>query len=205
MSLLPPNASPAERVLAELMTRVLSIPSRVQVLWSAEHCPPAHLPWLAWSLSVDDWHPDWPTERKRVVTAASYHVHRVKGTVGAVRTALAANGYNSRVVEWFEESPPATPGTFALEFALPDGIGYTLHHYSDAERIALSTKNVRSHLRALRARVRTFAQVHTASASFCGERATLLPYQIHHIELTPAIHAGPACHSAEITTLYPSS
>lgn len=203
MSLLPPNASPAERVLAELMTRVLSIPSRVQVLWSAEHCPPAHLPWLAWSLSVDDWHPDWPTERKRVVTAASYHVHRVKGTVGAVRTALAANGYNSRVVEWFEESPPATPATFAVEFDLPDD--NRSDHYSDAERIALQTKNVRSHLRRLRAVARRHVDVRIGILTVTGCTTTIWPYQISDIDNHGQLYVAAASITSETTCIYPAS
>ena len=55
-------------------------------------CPVGLLPWLAWERSVDYWRDDWSEQTKRDVIAASVAVHRKKGTLAAVRQAIAATG-----------------------------------------------------------------------------------------------------------------
>ncbi len=55
-------------------------------------CPAELLPWLAWERSVDYWRDDWIEQTKRTVIAASVAVHRKKGTLAAVRQAIAATG-----------------------------------------------------------------------------------------------------------------
>lgn len=98
-SLLPYNASAAERALEAAGTDAIGIPI-VEGFREPWRCPAALLPWLAWSLSVDDWDPDWPVETKRQVIAQSVEVHRHKGTIGAVKTALRAMGYvDARIIE----------------------------------------------------------------------------------------------------------
>lgn len=100
--LLPPNATPQERALSLATARVLDVPTApVRKLWSPWECPADVLPWLAWSLAVEPWRSEWPEHRKRAAIAASISTHRIKGTVGAVRRALAMLGFD---VEFDEES-----------------------------------------------------------------------------------------------------
>lgn len=99
-SLLPPNASSLERALeAVAAERIEAIEvERLRALWTPADCPAPLLPWLAWALSVDEWDGAWPEATQRAVIAASIDVHRHKGTVAAVRRALAAAGYGDAVV-----------------------------------------------------------------------------------------------------------
>jgi phage tail P2-like protein len=60
------------------------------------------LPFLAWAFSVEEWGSDWSQETKRETIANSVLVHRLKGTLAAVRFALASAGYgDATVIERF--------------------------------------------------------------------------------------------------------
>ena len=91
-SLLPPNSTPVERTIEAATVRVGAVPVPVDLMWRPESCPAAFLPWLAWSLSVDEWDDGWTEETKRQVIAASIAIHRRKGTIWAMRRALVAAG-----------------------------------------------------------------------------------------------------------------
>ena len=92
MSILPPNSTSLERALEAALQAMCDLQVPVRDLWNPEICPATHLPWLAWALSVDVWDSGWPEAIKRAVIAASIDVHRRKGTVAAVRRAIAAAG-----------------------------------------------------------------------------------------------------------------
>jgi len=101
--LLPPNATAAERALAETVGRVSDIPVPVGDSWDPQTCPAALLPWLAWALSVDLWGASWSDAIKRQVIAEMMTLHRHRGTPWAVERALIITGApNARVSEWFE-------------------------------------------------------------------------------------------------------
>lgn len=122
-SLLPPNSTPAERAIEGLSSHVRDLSVPIRDLWNPETCPAAFLPWLAWAYSVDTWRSEWPEATKRSVIAASPRVHRLKGTVAAVRAAAKAFGFETRVVEWFSPAGQATgmqPYTAAIEAQLTD-------------------------------------------------------------------------------------
>jgi phage tail P2-like protein len=98
MSILPPNSTSLERAFEAALQEMCDLQVPVRDLWNPETCPDTHLPWLAWALSVDVWESGWPEEIKREVIAASIGVHRRKGTVGAVRRAIAAAGLGGAVL-----------------------------------------------------------------------------------------------------------
>lgn len=99
-NLLPPQETPLEAALDQTFGRMSDLPVPIDRLWDPQRCPVTHLAWLAWALSVDDWNPEWPEDRKRMVIAASIEVHRHKGTVGSIKRALAASGWgDAQVVE----------------------------------------------------------------------------------------------------------
>ncbi|PTE19376.1 phage tail protein I [Cereibacter changlensis JA139] len=97
-TLLPPNATRAERAIARGIAAITGPAVPNAGLWSPATCPAALLPWLAWALSVDDWDPGWSESRRREVIAASVDLHRHKGTVGAIRRALRLAGYGDAAI-----------------------------------------------------------------------------------------------------------
>ena len=102
-TLLPHNATPQERALEATTARPASLydPGQslpIADLWNPDKCPVKHLPWLAWTLSVDIWDSTWPEAKMRAVIAASVDVHRKKGTPYAIRTALEAAGFTDVVI-----------------------------------------------------------------------------------------------------------
>lgn len=101
MSLAPPNSTSPERALFGAVEEAFdAIEVPIARLWDADSCPAELLAYLAWALSVDEWDPDWPEETRRDVIRASANVHRHKGTLGAIRDAVAAAGYgDSTIVE----------------------------------------------------------------------------------------------------------
>ncbi len=110
-TLLPPNASPLERGLEQSMAlygderEVL-----VDRLWRPKTCPVDLLPWLAWALGVRRWDPTWPEMTRREVVAGAIAAHRVRGTLGAVKTALDDIG----AVYDLEERPDGAAHTIAV-------------------------------------------------------------------------------------------
>jgi phage tail P2-like protein len=98
-SLLPPSASDLERAIEAVNARMADLPVDFACLWHPYDCPAELLPWLAWSYSVDTWDSSWSERTKRNVIAQSYQIHRRKGTVGSVKRALAAAGFQASIVE----------------------------------------------------------------------------------------------------------
>lgn len=147
-TLLPPNATPQERAL-EIAPAIglADIPNPFYTLWNPRTCPPHILPWLAWAFSVDDWRSDWPDEIKRQAIMASPKIHRVKGTIGAVRRALETLGYAIDISEWFEHG--GTPHTFriAVDVLRSQALGVEISPDLIAEIVGVieNVKPVRAH------------------------------------------------------------
>jgi len=114
MSLLPPNATPLEKALESVTSRMSDIPVPIRDIWNPQKCPISLLPWLAWALSVDEWDSNWTEEQRRRTVAASVEVHRKKGTIGAVRKALEPFGLSNAIQEWWQMTPRGKPHTFKL-------------------------------------------------------------------------------------------
>lgn len=95
--LLPDNASPLEKTFAAAGQRIQQIPVPIDLLKRPFEVPLAFLPHLAWEMSVDFWKTDWPEWRKRRIVANSVALHRIKGTLPALK--LAASLIGGEVVE----------------------------------------------------------------------------------------------------------
>jgi phage tail P2-like protein len=109
LALLPPIRGKAEAALAQAATaRALPVP--IDTLWDPMRCPAALLPWLAWTLQVEDWDPIWSEARKRAIVAEAVAIHRLRGTLAAVRRVLRLAGYGeARIVErWGEKQRDGT-------------------------------------------------------------------------------------------------
>jgi len=150
-SILPHNSSALERDIEELggKKRIDGIENPVGTMWNPQAVPAKILPYLAWALSVDKWEDDWSDDIKRNVIAASVEVHRKKGTVGAVKKAIAATGIDVEFLEWFENG--GTPHTFSItawsnENINNDGTTRLLPKaYADTIEGVNATKPVRAH------------------------------------------------------------
>lgn len=96
-TLLPSSSTPLERAAAQTLG-AFNPPRVVPDLWDPMTCPAALLPHLAWALAVDDWDPTWGEDRKRDAIANARYIHKHKGTLAAVRRALAVMGQPDAVV-----------------------------------------------------------------------------------------------------------
>ncbi len=114
-SLLPANSKPLEHALASLSAKFEPIPVPFANIWDVDKCPDNVLPFLAYAWSVDEWNDNWSAETQREVIRQSIWVHQRKGTLGAVKRALEAMGYDSDVIEWWQKTPRGRPGTFSIE------------------------------------------------------------------------------------------
>ncbi len=94
-TLLPPNATPQEVATEAATARIAGVPVPLDSLWNPQTCPASVLPWLAWALSVDEWDAGWPEDKRRETLSLAIYVHRRKGTLAAVRTALVAAGFGT--------------------------------------------------------------------------------------------------------------
>lgn len=144
-TLLPPNATAFESAMEGAAARISDVPVLAREVKRAAVAPESVLPWLAWEFSADNWAAGWTVEQKRQAIAQSVGVHRIKGTIGAVRGALAALGYEVRVQEWFNQSPAGTPYTFRVNI----DVNQTPLDLAGINRILDvidSAKNLRSHM-----------------------------------------------------------
>lgn len=99
-TLLPPNATRQERALEAATARMASAPVPLRDIWDATRCPAPLLPWLAWAFSVDEWREEWSDDAKRASIRDAVEIHRRKGTVWAIKRALANAGYgDARLLE----------------------------------------------------------------------------------------------------------
>lgn len=119
-SLLPPSATPMERALAGVTERLEQLPVPYRQLWNPDTCPVNLLPYLAWSMSVDEWDNDWPEHIKRQTVKDSLYQHRIKGSRLAVENAIASFGTTADILEWWEKSPEGIPHTFSVAISAQD-------------------------------------------------------------------------------------
>ncbi|WP_184621578.1 phage tail protein I [Xanthomonas sp. 3058] len=144
---LPPNATPMERALAAVTERLEAIPLPYPDLWNPDTCPAGHLPWLAWTLSVDDWKADWSDAVKRSRLRSAMAIQRRKGTANSVRMVVESFGGAVAIREWWQQEPRGQPHTFELALTLTGADGQSASARFVEEVIAEveRTKPVRSH------------------------------------------------------------
>lgn len=140
--------------MAGTVARISAVPVPNRDLYNPALCPEALLPWLAWTFSLDDWNPQWSVAQKRQAITDSVYVHRHKGTIGAVRSALAALGYGAQVQEWFNQSPNGAPFTYQLLLDV-DQVGIDQPGFVTVVDVVESAKNLRSHLDTIIPSIRT--------------------------------------------------
>ena len=146
-NLLPSNASPLERRLAETNSAISDLPVPLRSLIDPDTVPARLLPWLAWHLGIDTWKDYWPEQIKRARVKAAIPIARKKGTAAAVRAVVAAFGANIALREWWQMAPPGPPGTFDLVMTVSarDDMPPTAEFIGDIVAEIDRTKPVRAH------------------------------------------------------------
>lgn len=159
-SLLPYNSTAAERALEAAGAEAIGIPV-VEGFRDPWRCPAALLPWLAWSLSVDEWDPSWSEETKRETIAASIQVHRRKGTVWAMRRALQAADLGDAEIQegWsasryngaftFDGSRTHAPSDHWAEYRVKLARPMSIKQAAQARAILTAAAPLRCHLKLL--------------------------------------------------------
>lgn len=97
--ILPPNTSALERSVADSTGIASLAPEAIVTLWNPADCPATHLPWLAWSLHVDNWDDSSTESQKRDAISQSIQLHRKKGTPWAVKRALKTLGIEVDLID----------------------------------------------------------------------------------------------------------
>lgn len=147
LDLLPHNATDQERALDLATARIGGLRVPVRDLWSADRCPVALLPWLAWALSVDQWDATWTEAQKRDTVRKAIEVQRIKGTIGAVRASLSALDIDARVLEWHRQETPGAEYTYRLLIqARGDAPVSSIAQILEAIEAVDRTKSLRSHM-----------------------------------------------------------
>lgn len=95
-TLLPPNRMAFEEAADLTGARVGELPVQLRKLVKPYDILDAHLPWLAWGLSVDLWDKDWPAQKHRSLTARSLPMHARKGTQASIAEHIRIMGADPR-------------------------------------------------------------------------------------------------------------
>ena len=171
-TVLPPSASVFLKTVDRSGEKIRQLPVKLNTLWTADECPEVLLPWLAWTLSVDRWDKAWTEETRRDVIRESWMVHRHKGTISAMRRAIAPFGALLSITEWWENGDP--PGSFRLNIDVTHA-ALTEATYQEMERMIALAKPVSRHLKALRLTYIAKGEVFTGAVSHSGDIIQVYP------------------------------
>lgn len=121
----------------------LDIPS---LLISIDQLTSTQLDHMAISWDATVWRDSWPVELKRSVLKNTISEKRKKGTVRAVKDALASISSVASIVEWWQTEPKGIPHTFTI-YATQAEIEGTIDVEMQEDLIALidDAKPLRSH------------------------------------------------------------
>ncbi|KAA0016675.1 phage tail protein I [Salinicola corii] len=145
VSLLPPNATNAERALEATTATASDLPVPLRSLWNPDTCPADLLPWLAWALSLDSWQPYWPEHIKRQRIRDAIDIQRRKGTAKSVRDVVRSFGSSLAIREWWQKADKGEPHTFDVTLSLGADVPNTAEYQQDIVDEISRTKPVRSH------------------------------------------------------------
>lgn len=199
--LLPPNRTPLERHTARALAGIQRVPIPLRTLWNPHTCPAHLLPYLAWAFSVEHWDPAWPAARKRQAIADSWYVHRKKGTHAAVRRVIELLGHQiEQVTEWWQVTPPETPGTWWLRVLTGNGISES--GYDDLVRLIDDAHPVTRHLTGLDIITEVYGTAWAAANTQDGDATLVYPHMPEY-QVAGSVFTASGMDVVDITTVYP--
>lgn len=201
-TLLPPASSDLERNTAATLADAVALPLPIRDLWNPQTCPNRLLPYLAWARSVDRWDSAWPGATKREVVSGAWWIHKRKGTIGAIRRVVETLGYLIECIEWFEEEPPAQPGTFRLRVGVLE-TGISDEMYQELERLIDDAKPLTRHMTGLAIGLEGRGAMRYGLATYQGDEMTVYPYIAPEIEVSGGMSVLGAEHSIDTMSIYP--
>ncbi|WP_185998214.1 phage tail protein I [Novosphingobium aerophilum] len=112
-TLLPPNATAAERALEDAMLARIDW-SNIPPLKNPFACQADVLPFLGWELAISHWDTTWTVAEKRAAVAGAVKFHKKKGTRAAVEEVLARFHPSLTVAEGSQITPKLAPHRFQV-------------------------------------------------------------------------------------------
>ncbi|EJC0271617.1 phage tail protein I [Salmonella enterica] len=189
--LLPTGSTQLERAASEATVIIGGIRVPLRTLWNPQQCPLPLLSYLAWTFSVDRWDDNWSEATKRQVIADSYRIHKLKGTIAALRHTVEPFGYSIRVIEWWQNGEQ--PGTFRLEIGIQEH-GITEETYHELERLIDDVRPVSRHLTGLSLSLQTQGDIGINAGCYVGDTLTVYPYFSETISVGGGDYTGAAVH-----------
>ena len=116
---------------------------------------------------------DWQETQKRATIAASPKIHRQKGTVFAMKSALAALDLQATMKEWYTPGENGQPYTFSLHITLAQTGIPDLRAWQKIAAVIESAKNARSHLSYIKITGETQCAIGRAGVTMIGDTTTL--------------------------------
>ena len=125
------------------MTSAVDLPS---IYVSIDKLTSTQLDHVAYGWDASVWRDSWPVSMKRSVLKNIVREKRKKGTLRAVKDAVASIGSAATIKEWWQQEPKGTPHTFEIQATLGNIEG-TLDSEMQEDLFALidDAKPVRSH------------------------------------------------------------
>ena len=125
------------------MTSAVDLPS---IYVSIDRLTSTQLDHVAYGWDASVWRNSWPVSMKRSVLKNVVREKRKKGTLRAVKDAVASIGSAATIKEWWQQEPKGTPHTFEIQATLGNIEG-TLDSEMQEDLFALidDAKPVRSH------------------------------------------------------------
>lgn len=172
----------------------------VSRLLDPTRCDAKFLPILAQFYCVDMWSDAMSESDKRAYIKNAMLLKRRKGSVWAVKQALASIGVETDLEEWFNYA--GDPFHYRVSVNVKDR-GLDDATINLIESIASTHKNVRSQLDAIMIYLSNTCSIHYASASTSGEVTTVYPYFPEPINIIAPQYMGAAYHAVDTTVIYP--
>lgn len=140
------SVSGAAEAIDPLLKEVTAASDLPSIYTSIDGLSSEQLDHLAYQWDASVWRDSWPIEMKRSVVKAVVTEKRKKGTVKAVRDALASIGSAATIKEWWEMDPKGSPHTFTIYATLGKIEGVLdAEMQEDLIRLIDDAKPVRSH------------------------------------------------------------
>jgi phage tail P2-like protein len=179
-SLLPPPlaADLSMRALETVFARSSKIDLSPMVVYDFDHVVESALPLLAEQfhiLGAEGWALAETITEKRALLKRAIELHRHKGTPWAIKQALAALSFNTRIFEWFDYD--GDPYRFRVEVESPErAVDEAL--WARLVELINAYKNVRSHLETLRLIAVAHLNISVGMAALSGETVSVSPLTV---------------------------